>query len=287
MKPLPRFQYHAPTSLAEALRLLATLDEAKPFTGGTDLVPLLREAACRPSNLVDLNRVTELNYIRENSGFICIGATATHSQVAASPIAAKAPALLHAVSRIGSPQVRNRATIAGNLCNASPAADSAPPLLVHEAEVTIRSLEETRIIPLAKLFAGPKLNSLEPDELVTEIRLRTPPKGSGSSFKRIGRRKAFTLSVVSAAAYVEMNGGKVGEARLAFGSVAETPVRAPDVEEMLRGKALTAKLMDRAAESVKAAVSPITDIRGTAEYRRDMCGVLMKRALAEAAERAR
>lgn len=287
MKPLPKFQYHAPTSLAEALHLLATLDEAKPFTGGTDLVPLLREAACRPSNLVDLNRVAELNYIREDSGYICIGATATHAQVAASPIAAKAPALVDAVSWIGSPQIRNRATIAGNLCNASPAADSAPPLLVHEAEVTIRSLEETRIIPLNELFAGPKLNCLEPDELVTEIRFRAPPEGSGSSFKRIGRRKAFTLSVVSAATYVEMNGGKVKVARLAFGSVAETPIRTPEVEKMLQGKAITAKLLDRAAESVKAAVAPITDIRGTAEYRRDMCGVLMRRTLAEAAERAR
>ena len=287
MKPLPKFQYHAPTSLAEALHLLATLDEAKPFTGGTDLVPLLREAACRPSNLVDLNRVAELNYIREDSGYICIGATATHAQVAASPIAAKAPALVDAVSWIGSPQIRNRATIAGNLCNASPAADSAPPLLVHEAEVTIRSLEETRVIPLNELFAGPKLNCLEPDELVTEIRFQAPPEGSGSSFKRIGRRKAFTLSVVSAAAYVEMKGDKVKVARLAFGSVAETPIRTPEVEEMLRGKAITAKLLDRAAESVKAAVAPITDIRGTAEYRRDMCGVLMRRTLAEAAERAR
>lgn len=287
MKPLPKFHYHAPSTLAEALRLLATLDEVKPFIGGTDLVPLLREAACRPNNLVDLNNVAELNYIHEDSGFICIGATATHSQVASSPIAAKAPALVDAVSRIGSPQVRNRATIAGNLCNASPAADSAPPLLVHEAEVTVRNLKETRIMPLTELFAGPKLNSLEPDELVTEIRFRTPPEGSGSSFKRIGRRKAFTLSVVSAAAYVEMAGDKVKMARLAFGSVAETPIRTLEVEELLRGKALTAKLLDRAAESVKAAVAPITDIRGTAEYRRDMCGVLMRRTLAEAAERAR
>ena len=287
MKPLPRFNYHAPTSLAEALSLLVTLDEAKPFAGGTDLVPLLRDAACRPNNLVDLNRVAELSYIREDSGYICIGATATHAQVAASPIAAKAPALVDAVSWIGSPQVRNRATVAGNLCNASPAADSAPPLLVHEAEVTVRSLEDTKIMPLDELFAGPKLNCLEPDELVTEIKFRAPPQGSGSSFKRIGRRKAFTLSVVSAAAYVEMKGGKVKTARLAFGSVAETPIRTPEAEEMLRGKALTAKLLDRAAESVKAAVAPITDIRGTAEYRRDMCGVLMRRTLAEAAERAR
>jgi len=287
MKPLPRFQYHAPTTVEEALFLLSTLDQAKLFAGGTDMVPLLREAACRPSHLVDLNNVSELNYIREDSGYICIGATATHTQVAASPLAAEAPALVDSISQIGSPQVRNRATITGNLCNASPAADSAPPLLVHEAEVTIRSLEDTRIIPLDDLFAGPKLNSLEPDELVTEIRFHVPPDGSASSFKRIGRRKAFTLSVVSAAAYVEMDGGEVKEARLAFGSVAETPLRTPDVEAMLQGKTLTEKLLEEAAEAVKSSVAPITDVRGTAEYRRDMCGVLLKRALNEAAERAR
>jgi len=287
MKPLPRFQYHAPTTVEEALFLLSTLDQAKLFAGGTDMVPLLREAACRPSHLVDLNNVSELNYIREDSGYICIGATATHTQVAASPLAAEAPALVDSISQIGSPQVRNRATITGNLCNASPAADSAPPLLVHEAEVTIRSLEDTRIIPLDDLFAGPKLNSLEPDELVTEIRFHVPPDGSASSFKRIGRRKAFTLSVVSAAAYVEMDGGEAKEARLAFGSVAETPLRTPDVEAMLQGKTLTEKLLEEAAEAVKSSVAPITDVRGTAEYRRDMCGVLLKRALNEAAERAR
>ena len=287
MKPLPKFKYHAPSTVEEAFYLLATLDEAEPVAGGTDLVPLMRDAACSPSNLVDLNNVAELNYVREDSGYICIGATATHAQVASSPIAAKAPALVDAVSGIGSPQVRNRATIAGNLCNASPAADSAPPLLVHEAEVAIRSLKGTRIIPLEELFAGPKLNTLEPDELVTEVRLPAPPEGAGSSFKRIGRRKAFTLSVVSAAAYVELSGGKISDARLAFGSVAETPVRTRAVEELLRGKALTRSLLDKAAESVKAEVSPITDIRGTAEYRRDMCGVLLRRALAEAAERAR
>jgi carbon-monoxide dehydrogenase medium subunit len=287
MRPLPKFQYHAPTTVEETLYLLNTLDQARLIAGGTDLVPLLREAACRPSHLVDLNNVSELNYIREESGFICIGAMTPLSQVAESSLAAEAPALVDAVSRIGSPQVRNRATITGNLCNASPAADSAPPLLVHEAELTIRNLDDTRIIPLDELFEGPKLNCLEPDELVTEIRFLVPPEGSASSFKRLGRRSAFTLSVVSAAAYVEMDGGKVKEARLAFGSVAETPVRTPDVEAMLKGKILTAKLLERAAEAVKGSVAPITDVRGTAEYRRDMCGVLLRRALTEAVERAR
>ncbi len=279
MRPLPRFQYHAPKTLAEAVRLMDTLDDAKPVIGGTDLVPLLREAACRPSHLVDLNGVAELNYVREQDGFVCIGATATHSQVAASELMRRAPAVVDAVSRIGSPQIRNRGSVAGNLCNASPAADSAPPLLVYDAEVKIASSGETAIIPLPELFAGPKINCLEPNELVTEIRFPVPPESSSSSFKRIGRRKAFTLSVVSAAAYVEMDGGVCKEARVAFGSVAETPVRAPEVEELLNGKELDDETISVAAEAAERSVSPVTDVRGTAEYRRAMCGVLLKRTL--------
>jgi len=282
MRPLPRFQYHAPKTLAEALRLMDTLEDAKPVIGGTDLVPLLREAACRPSHLVDLNNVMELNYVRMQEGFICIGATATHSQVAASELMRGAPAVVDAVSRIGSPQIRNRGSVAGNLCNASPAADSAPPLLVYDAEVKIASSGETVIIPLPELFAGPKINCLEPNELVTEIRFPVPPESSSSAFKRIARRRAFTLSVVSAAAYVELDGGVCGEARVAFGSAAETPIRAPEVEELLNGSTLDDETLSSAAEAAERCVAPVTDIRGTAEYRRAMCGVLLKRALREA-----
>jgi len=279
MRPLPRFQYHAPKTLAEAVQLMDTLENAKPVIGGTDLVPLLKEAACRPSHLVDLNNVAELNYVRERDGFICIGAMATHSQVAASELMRRAPAVVDAVSRIGSPQIRNRGSVAGNLCNASPAADSAPPLLVYDAEVKTVSSGETVIVPLPELFAGPKINCLEPNELVTEIRFPVPPGSSSSSFKRIARRKAFTLSIVSAAAYVEMDGDICNEARVAFGSVAETPIRAPEVEKLLSGTELDSKTISEAAEAAKRSVAPVTDVRGTAEYRKAMCGVLLERTL--------
>jgi carbon-monoxide dehydrogenase medium subunit len=285
MKPLPKFQYHAPRTLAEAVQLMETLENAKPVIGGTDLVPLLREADCRPSHLVDLNNVVELNYVREQEGFICIGATTTHGQVAASEYMRRAPAVVDAVSRIGSPQIRNRGTVAGNLCNASPAADSAPPLLVYDAEVKIASSGGVTIIPLPELFVGPKINCLEPNELVTEVRFPVPPEVSSSSFKRIARRKAFTLSVVSAAAYVELDDGVCSEARVAFGSVAETPIRAPDVEEILSGSTLDDETISEAAEAARRSVAPVTDLRGTAEYRKAMCGVLLKRALHEAVGR--
>lgn len=287
MNPIPKIKYHAPKSLNGALTLLVDQEEAKPIIGGTDLIIAMRAAACTPSHVIDLNEIAELNYIKEEEDYIKIGATTTHAQVATSPIAGKLPALVDAVSRIGSPQIRNRGTITGNICNASPAADSAPPLLVHDAEVVVKSLDEERIMPLEDLFAGPKINSLEPSELLTEIRIPVPNGGSASSYKRIGRRKAFTLSVVSSAAFIQMDDETCVDAKVAFGSVAITPIRVPEAEELLKGSNLDDEAIDAASEMVYETVKPITDVRGTAEYRKDMCPVLMKRAISQCLERVR
>ena len=287
MKPIPKFQYHLPESLDEALSLLAELENATPVIGGTDLMIAMRNGVSIPDHIVDLNKISELNYVKAVDGIIMIGATATHAQVANSPIAAKIPSLVDSVSRIGSPQIRNRGTITGNICNASPAADSAPPLLVHMAEVEIQSLDGKRTIPIADLFAGPKINSLQPGELLTETRIPVPPAGSASSFKRIGRRKAFTLSVVSSAAYIQMEGETCTDAKVAFGSVAITPIRVPEAESLLSGSKLDEETVKAASDAVYEAVKPITDVRGTAEYRKDMCPVLMRRAIKQCMERMR
>ena len=287
MSPLPWFEYHSPKTLNEALTLMNTVDSPKPIIGGTDLLPLMRDGASHPANIVDINNIAELNYIREDEGFICVGATTSLSQLAVSPHMKRVHALAEAVKGIGSPQIRNRGSLAGNLCNASPAADSAPALLVYDAEVKLESVNDERIIPLHEFFVGPKVNSLEPNELLTEVRFPQPPEDSGSSFKRIGRRRSFTLSVVSAAVYLEMDGDVCLESRVAFGSVAETPIRATDLETMLKGKELVEGLISDAGRKAKDFVHPITDIRGTAEYRRDMCEVLLTRALYKALERAR
>lgn len=287
MKPIPKFQYHSPESLDEALSLLAELENATPVIGGTDLMIAMRNGVSIPDHIVDLNKISELNYVKAVDGIIMIGATATHAEVANSPIAAKIPSLVDSVSRIGSPQIRNRGTITGNICNASPAADSAPPLLVHMAEVEIQSLDGKRTIPIVDLFAGPKINSLQPGELLTEIRIPVPPAGSSSSFKRIGRRKAFTLSVVSSAAYIQMEGETCTDAKVAFGSVAITPIRVPEAESLLSGSKLDEETVKVASDAVYEAVKPITDVRGTAEYRKDMCPVLMRRAIKQCMERMR
>ena len=287
MNPIPKFQYHAPVTLAGALQLLEELDKAKPIIGGTDLLIAMRQAACTPSHLIDLNRIPELNYITEEEGYIKIGATVTHSQAAANPLIATIPALYDAVSRIGSPQIRNRGTITGNIVNASPAADTACPLIVHDAEIVIKSFDDTNIIPVEDLFEGPKINCLEPSELLTEIRIPKPAENTCSAYKRIGRRQAFTLSVVSAAAYLQVQDNTCVDAGLAFGSVAMTPLRVPEVEEMLKGKELTEENIKEASMAVSEYVKPITDVRGTAEYRKDMCPVLMRRAINECLGRMR
>ena len=261
------------------------LDQAKPIIGGTDLIVAIRQAVCSPSHIIDINGIPELNYIKEEGGFIKIGATTTHSQVAGNPLTASTPALYDAVSRIGGPQIRNRGTVTGNIVNASPAADSACPLIVHDAEVEVRSVEATNIIPIEDLFVGPKINCLELNELVTEIRIPKPPTGSSSAYKRIGRRKAFTLSIVSAAVYLQIEGSICVDAGVAYGSVSTTPLRVPEVEELLRGRELTEENIIEASEVVKEYVKPLTDVRGTAEYRLDMCPVLMRRALQTTLER--
>lgn len=285
MRPIPRLSYHSPNTIDETLELISTLENTKVIAGGTDVVVQLKQAAINPAHLIDLNNVAELNYIKEDDEYIHIGATTTLYQAANNPITQKLPSLIDAITRIGSPQIRNRATIIGNLCNASPAADSALPLLVHDAEVTIKSQSIEKIIPLTKLFTGPKINSLRPNELVTEIRVPRPPLGSSSSFKRIGRRKAFTLSVVSSAAYLELEGDLCKDAKVAFGSVAITPLRVPEVEALMKGKELTSELIAEVGELSMSYVQPITDVRGTAEYRKDMCGVLVKRAINAVLER--
>ncbi|MCW4014017.1 MAG: FAD binding domain-containing protein, partial [Candidatus Bathyarchaeota archaeon] len=185
------------------------------------------------------------------------------------------------------PQIRNRGTITGNIVNASPAADTACPLIVHDAELVIKSVDDTNIIPVEDLFEGPKINCLELGELITEIRVPKPTENSCSAYKRIGRRQAFTLSVVSAAAYLQVEENVCVDAGFAFGSVAMTPLRVPELEEMLKGKKLTEENIKEASDAASEYVKPITDVRGTAEYRKDMCPVLMRRAINECIGRMR
>ena len=283
MRPLPRFRVHRPKSLDEALKLLATLEKAKPIAGGTDLIPLMREVEVEVEHLIDLGGIGELRFIEEGDGYIRIGATTTLSDLVDSTlIASKAPALWEAASSMGSVQIRNRGTIGGNLCNASPAADLGPPLIALGAEAEIRSVDKARWIPVEEVFAGPKVNSLAGDELLTSVRFKVPPRGAGSAFEKIGRRRGVTLALVNAAAYIELEDETCRSARIALGAVAERPLRLREAEGRLMGERLSEELIEEVSELCSKLVRPIDDVRASAWYRREMSRVLSRKALLRA-----
>jgi len=290
MNPLPPFELHRPESLDDALRLMAELESARPVAGGTDLLIALRGGAIRASNLVDLGLVKELRYIKEDSDRIRIGAATTFTDMLQSEsLAEKAQVLLDAVLELGSVQVRNIGTLGGNLCNASTGADAATPLLVLGAEVYIASRSGSRDVPLTEFFTGPKKTCMDPAELLTEVSFPVPPDGAGGSFKKLGRRKGLTLSLINAAAYLELEGEECREARVAIGACAPTPIRIADLEEILRGKRIDDGVIRDATSVCYDIVRPSTreHARASEVYRREMSCVLAKRALTEAYRRAR
>jgi CO/xanthine dehydrogenase FAD-binding subunit len=287
MKPLPEFRLHRPEALSGALELLDALVDCRPIAGGTDLLLFLRDGTIKARHLVDVTGIEEMRGISLEDGEIWIGAATSLSEVASSELVTElAPVLVDAVSQIGSVQTRNQGTIGGNICNASPAADSAPPLLVLDARLDVSSKGGGRTIPVGELFAGPKLSSLGRRELVTAIRIPEPPEGSGASFQKLSRRRGSTLSVVNAAAYVELEGERCSAARLALGAIAATPIRVAPAERLLVGREPTEAVVEGAASACRDCVSPVDDIRGSAGYKRDMSAVLMRRAITGALRRA-
>lgn len=288
MKLLPKFNLLRPENLGEALELIQTHEGARPLAGGTDLLVMLRDGSIHTKHLIDLGLVNELKYIKEENGELRIGAMTTLNQILESKlIAEKAQALTEAIASLGSVQVRNRGTLSGNVCNASPAADTVPPLLVLDAKLSIASVEGSRSAPLRDLFAGPKMNSLKPNELLTEVKFNVLPPGSGTSFQKLGRRGGLTLSLVNSAAYLLVHDGICQDARLALGAVAPIPLLIQDIDDFLKGEQLSEKRIQEVAATCNRYIEPIDDIRASANYRREMSVVLARRVLMNAWKRAR
>jgi CO/xanthine dehydrogenase FAD-binding subunit len=259
-------EIHAPRTLDEALRIRSEHPGALPITGGTDLMVMLNsERGERPEALIDLGRVPELRGWHRDGDELVLGAALTYTEAANGELAAVLPALAAASRSVGSPQIRNRGTIGGNLGTASPAGDALPPLLVEHGRVELASTRGTRVLPLGEFLLGPKRNALAADELVTAVHLR--PSGAPQTFMKIGPRNAMVISICSLALTADR---ERGELRAAFGSAG--PV----------ARLVVAPLADAEgfAELVVAAASPIDDLRGTAAYRRHALGVLARRALA-------
>ena len=278
------FEYISPESLDEAIGLLRKYgSEARILAGGTDLLVDLKQRAREPKYIISLKRLP-LSYIEENESGIRIGAATRLRMLERSPlIREKFPVLYDAIRAIGSVQIRNMATIGGNLCNASPAADSAPALLVLEARVRMAGPDGEREIPIQEFFIGPKKTSLRSDEILKEIFVPYMPPNSYTSFLRISRT-SMDIAKINIAAFLRMNGERVEECRIALGAVAPTPIRVKRAEEFLKGKALSEEVLKEAGEIVSQEISPITDIRATAEWRREVSKVLTRDAILKAVE---
>lgn len=292
LRAIPQIEYHRPTELTEALKLLAELKEGyRIIAGGTDLVPAARRGGVSLPNhthIIDISSIKELGYIVKDDGMIRIGAVTRVSEIGVSAVVKEhVPTVADAASQLGSLQVRNLGTIGGNLCNASPAADIAPPLLVLDAKVNVRGIDGQRLVPVTELFTGPGKTNLAAGEILAEIQIPITEATAGSCFIKLGRRNAFTLSIVSVATLVKVKDGIFDDVRIALGAVAPTPIRASKAEEYLTGKETSEQVIDEGAKIVAGEVKPISDVRASEEYRRDMSYILTKRAINRSVQRGR
>jgi CO/xanthine dehydrogenase FAD-binding subunit len=288
VKP-PPFEYDDPATLEEALGLLAQHgDEAKLLAGGQSLVPLLNFRLARPERLIDLNGLAELDYLRFENGTLRIGALTRHSTLERSAeVAERVPLLSEAVKLVGHVQIRNRGTVGGSVAHADPAAELPVAFACLGARFHARSQGGERSFSAEELFLTHLTTALAPDELLTEIELPLPPPGAGFCFLEFARRHGDFALGGAAVQLVVGGDGRCEQAALALLAAAPTPLRRPAVEAWLPGRALDEATVAEAARQAAADLNPSGDIHGSGEYRRGLAEVMVRRALALAAERAR
>ncbi|HZT08619.1 MAG TPA: xanthine dehydrogenase family protein subunit M [Chloroflexota bacterium] len=287
MKPA-KFAYHAPRSVDQAVRLLAELgDEAKVLAGGQSLVPLMNFRLARPAHLVDLNRIEDLRVTRVD-GELRIGAMTRQRQVErARDVGARWPLLTEALGLVGHVQIRNRGTIGGSLAHADPAAELPAVMMALDAEFTVRSATGTRAVAATDFFLGPFTTQLEPTELLTEIHVPDVPPRTGMAFQEVSRRHG-DFAIVGVAALVTLEEqGPIDRARLVFCGAADRPIRSARAEQALLGRAPDERLLREASELATEDLDPADDVHASAGYRRRVASVIARRALLQAAQRAR
>lgn len=275
--------YHAltPASLNEAVQTLAQRQDLIPIAGGTNVVIAMRDGEHQGKTLMDLSRLKELRGIQIEDGYLRLGGGTTLREVLESAELAEYAVPLHqAAQNFANPLVRNRATVAGNIVDSSPAADTAPALLVLDAVLELTSISGTRQLPVDDFLVGPNQTAIRPDELLTSILLPLPSAGSRGGFYKLALRRGTACSVISAAVQLEFDpAGHVSKARIALGAVAERPIRTYAAEEALLGAPLAPANIEKAAAIAAKTVRPIDDVRSTADYRRRMAGALVRRLL--------
>jgi carbon-monoxide dehydrogenase medium subunit len=285
MKPAP-FQYAAPESVDEALALLSEYSQdGKVLAGGQSLVPLLNMRLARPSVLIDLNRIAELDYIRRTDGEIAIGAMTRQRAVEHSPdIREHLPLLWEAIRFVGHPQIRNRGTVGGSLAHADPSGELPAVAAAAGATLVTRSPRGQRILRAEEFFVSYLTTALEPDELLVEVRIPTHAR-AGTAFLEVARRHG-DYALAGVAAVVTVRDGRCADVRLAFTGVGPVPVRIPDAEAAVAGRRPGEPAFTEAARIVSDRLDPDSDIHASAAYRKHLAGVLTGRALALAVDRA-
>jgi len=280
MKP-PPFQYHDPKTLAEAVGLLGTLDNAKLLAGGQSLMPMLNMRFVLPDHVIDLNRVEGLAGIRDLGDVIEIGAMTRQRDIEFSEvIKAKCPLLHEAIQFTGHRQTRNRGTIGGSLCHLDPSAEQVTVAAAHDATIVVAGPNGEREIAFADFPAGYLTPAIDLNEIVTAIRIPVWPAGHKSAFVEFARRHG-DFAVVSAAALLAIDNGKITRASVTIGGVAVAPVRASEVEAAITGQAPSSELFRAACESCRV-IEAMADIHASAEYRQHLAVVLSRRALERA-----
>lgn len=277
------FEYVRPKDMEEALHVFSLYkDKARALAGGTDLVVHLKEGFAKPEIVVDVKAIPELAGLSLKGDTLRIGALVTFTElIKSAQVKAKFPVLWEASLTVASTGVRNRATVAGNICSAVPSADSAPALFLYGAQVLVRSLRGERRIPIGEWFTGPKRTALQPDELVTGIELRSPEKKHGGCYMKLSRYEGEDLAQGGIAAMVLADNSY----RVAACALGPVPGLCPGTEAVLNGSKLGPKVLAKAGEALLGEISPITDIRSSKEYRLHMAQVMLRRALENAVAR--
>jgi CO/xanthine dehydrogenase FAD-binding subunit len=273
--------YIAPSTLDDALHIKSEHGaDAICIAGGTDLILRMKSRVATPKLLIDLRQLP-LDTISAGASDLRLGARVTESRILADTgIAAIFPALTEACRQFAGPPIRNRGTVGGNLVNASPAADLAPPLMAYDASVVLASAAAVRLVPLAEFFTAPGCTVMAPDEILTEVRLPSIPANTVAHFIKLGQRRSMAISIVNLVIRLSYAaGGEVVDARIVLGAVAPTPMRARQAEAMLTGEELSDDLIDAAAREARREAAPISDVRASKNYREKMVEVLVHRAL--------
>lgn len=280
---LPVFDYHESKTLEEACQVMAAYGaDAKIIAGGTDLMVNMKHRLETPKQVVSIARIDELKAMEEKAAGVKIGSCVTVAELIESEIInKKLPALGAGARNLGTPLIRNLATIGGNIGSARPAADLPPSLMAYGGRVVLKTAKAKREVPLDTFFIGPGITEIQPEEILCEIQVDFPPPGSGCGYTGLGARKSQDCNIVNIASFIKLDtdGETIQSARIVMGCVGPIPFRAVAAENCLIGEKATEDLFDAAAQAACSEAKPIDDFRGSAEYKRDMVGVLTRRTL--------